>query len=175
MTSEAPWLGSAKGAVISPCGKYRYALWRRFGEYAGSLWPVFVMLNPSTADASEDDPTIRRVCAFASSWGYAQVLVVNLFAYRATNPRELARATDAHGPDNDDWIARAASGSDLVVCAWGKHGGDRAHAVREALVRVSGDVAYLKLNGDGSPAHPLYLSATLRPKKWPYIEEREQQ
>ncbi len=162
-----PWRdGSRVGAVISPCGRYRYALWRRWhsdGAVPSSLWPVFVMLNPSTADARMDDATIRKVRAYCTAWGYFQVLVVNLFAWRATDPRDLKLALDPVGPDNDAWLSRAASDADLVLCAWGTKGGDRALEVRDLL---SAPLEVLKLTKDGHPAHPLYLRGDLTPAAW---------
>jgi len=91
------------------------------------------MLNPSTADASVDDATIRKVRAYCAAWGYSQVLVVNLFAWRATDPRELKLAMDPIGPENDESLSRAAGDADLVLCAWGTKGGERAKEVLELL------------------------------------------
>lgn len=152
--------------VISSCGTYRYRLTRQLGEGAGTC--CFVMLNPSTADASIDDPTIRRCMGYARSFGCAELLVVNLFAYRATDPRVLyAMAPDrAVGPDNDAYIRDACDAAQLVICAWGNHG---AHASRAqkvlTLIRQQGvRPMALKINAaTGQPAHPLYLKATLQP------------
>src|SRR5581483_9586135 len=97
---------------------YRYSLARFFGD-GGVV--NFIMLNPSTADAETDDPTIRRCLGFAKAWGYGTLVVTNLFAYRATDPAELAKAGDPVGPDNDTRLWSEAQLSDLVVCAWGNH------------------------------------------------------
>jgi len=91
------------GAELSPCGQYRYVLWRDTGTGEGSV--VFIMLNPSTADATTDDPTIRRCLGFARHWGYRTLVVVNLFALRATNPRMLLTHTQRIGRLNDDWLS----------------------------------------------------------------------
>ena len=120
------------------------------------------MLNPNTADAVRDDPTIRRCVAFARRWGYGGVDVVNLFAYRTPHPRELARAEDPVGPRNDRYLRRALRTAELVVCAWGatRVAARRAHAVAGIL-----DGAPLHCLGrtrSGAPRHPLYLRADTR-------------
>ena len=96
---------AAGAAVLSPCGAYRYLLTRRFGP--GKKLATFVMLNPSTADAERDDATIRKCVGFARSWGCAGLQVVNLFAFRATDPTDLRMADDPVGPENDVWLGRA--------------------------------------------------------------------
>ena len=93
-------------AVISDCGKYRYRLTRKWG-YGRPCG--FIMLNPSTADALHDDPTIRRCVGFAKAWGCGALIVVNLFAVRATSPREMMRADDPVGPENKEHVQRAAT------------------------------------------------------------------
>ncbi len=119
------------------------------------------MLNPSTADAERDDPTIRRCAGFARSWGFGGMTVVNLFALRATDPARLRRARDPVGRDNDRHIAAAASAG-LVVVAWGVHGrlGERDRAV---LALLSGcRPGCLGTTRGGHPRHPLYLPAATR-------------
>ena len=108
-------------AVISECGRYRYTLQRDGVVNASNGTVVFCMLNPSTADASIDDPTIRRCRGFAERWGCAGLMVVNLYGLRATDPRELQRVSraDAIGPDNDEWLGKVAAAARDVVCAWG--------------------------------------------------------
>src|SRR5882724_4976365 len=93
------------GAVLSDCERYRYALWRRWAERPAVL---FVGLNPSTADALQDDPTIRRCIRFAKAWGYGALYMGNLFAFRATDPRAMKAEADAVGPDNDGWLRQLA-------------------------------------------------------------------
>ncbi len=109
------------GAVISDCGKYRYTLEREWMTGQGTC--LFVMLNPSTADASEDDPTIRRCIGFAQRWGYQRLTVGNLFAYRATDPLGLREVPldVAIGPENDDHLCDLSHGASLIVAAWGAH------------------------------------------------------
>lgn len=91
-----------KGAIISGCGKYRYSLWRTWDKKLPKV--MFIMLNPSTADAYEDDPTIRRCINFAKSWGYGGIVVGNLFAYRATNPKKLILIDDPSGSANHHYL-----------------------------------------------------------------------
>ena len=121
----------------------------------------FVMLNPSTADAEEDDPTIRRCIGFAGNMGYGGIEVVNLFAYRATNPKALADARDPVGPENDEAILEAMKGTGIVVCAWGALHfdglADRVGEVLALLKRANLVTACLALTQDGEPRHPLYL------------------
>ena len=123
------------------------------------------MLNPSTADAVRDDPTIRRCIGFARAWGYRRLVVTNLFGLRATLPAALRRAADPVGPRNNQYVMRAARGADRIVCAWGVHGalGNRA---AEVLTLLGGfHVEHLGLTRHGHPRHPLYVPAStpLRP------------
>jgi len=141
-------------ARISEDGLYRYALGRRWGDGE----PVrFVMLNPSTADASVDDPTIRRCMSFARTWGYDAVTVLNLYALRATQPRELWKAADPVGPDNDAYLRIAAEGGvGLTVAAWGANARmDRVEVFRRLFQQTT--VHCLGTTKDGSPRHPLYV------------------
>jgi hypothetical protein len=149
-------------ADFSPCRRYRYALWRTWGGITG--YAMFVGLNPSTADETEDDPTIRRCIAFAKEWGYGGLCMTNLFAYRATQPTDMMNADDPVGPDNDDWLRDAGGGASVVVAAWGVNGtfSGRNTAVRKTLPRLH----YLRLTKAGHPGHPLYLPKTLRPVPW---------
>jgi hypothetical protein len=152
------------GADIDPTGTYRYDLRRSWGD-DGFKVVNFIMLNPSTADASEDDPTIRRCIGFAKSWGYGGLVVTNLFALRSTDPKRIYHHADPIGPLNNFYIARWAGGADLVVAAWGAHGciNGRAAEVLHRL-RGSGIVPhYLKLTMIGQPRHPLYLQSGLVP------------
>jgi hypothetical protein len=120
------------------------------------------MLNPSTADASRDDATIRRCASFSRAWGFGAMVVVNLFALRATDPRRLREAADPVGPRNDGAIRGAAGGSDAVVAAWGRHGSLRGRDERVLDLLRDHDVRLLGVNADGSPRHPLYLPASTR-------------
>lgn len=156
----------AANATISPCGLYRYDLRR---VWTGDMCRLvnFVMLNPSTADALDDDPTIRRCIGFAKSWGFGGLVVTNLYAFRATEPADLWKADDPIGPDNDGHVRRWASTANLVVMAWGNHGtfGGRGSAVMRLLREGGCRPAYLKITGNGQPGHPLYLPSNLMPEE----------
>lgn len=155
------------GATISDCGLYRYHLWRVWDDEKPTL--CFVMLNPSTADAAEDDPTIRRCIGFAKRDGYGGISVRNLFALRATNPAELSKAKDPVGPDNDKHLFMSCalisrlSHRARLVAAWGKLPSGRLLRARAQrginIVRVNAPHC-LGVNKDGSPKHPLYLANT---------------
>lgn len=151
-------------ASFDASGKYRYSLHRRW--HAGPRRVCFCMLNPSTADASRNDPTVRRCIGYAMDWGFDALEVVNIFALRSTDPGALRADEDPVGPRNTAAIVRAAGRSELVVAAWGVHGGigDRGAAV---LRRLGGgfDVRCLGMTREGYPKHPLYLpkSAQLEP------------
>ncbi|MGD0678540.1 MAG: DUF1643 domain-containing protein [Polyangiaceae bacterium] len=155
----------AAGAVVK--GDYRYLLWRTFGSPGGRL--LFVMLNPSTADASWDDPTVRRCIRFGAALGYGSLEICNLFALRATDPREILQHDDPIGPENDSHIRDALSRASTVVAAWGalaRHSriARRVLQVREMLA-CKHEVHALALTKFGCPRHPLYLprSQTLTP------------
>jgi len=145
-------------AIISECGQYRYKLTRTWGEEKSA---VFVMLNPSTADASEDDATIRRCIGFAKKWHCGGLIVVNLFAYRATKPTELLSASDPQGPDNFVHVFNAAQGAQFIVCAWGAHSNLNGQDKKIiACMRRATNMAHLVCLGTtkyGHPKHPLYL------------------
>lgn len=146
-----------KTAELSPCGKYRYRLTRGKSR----LMPV-VMLNPSTADASIDDPTIRKLLKLAAGNNFNGIDVVNLCAYRATDPNELKAIGDPYGPDNRDWHHRFCEEHEgNVVLAWGNHGTpgmvNRFMEVLRQYVPENTLVSCFMQNKNGSPKHPLYL------------------
>jgi hypothetical protein len=145
-----------RDAVISPCGKYRYTLKRAWKEGGGVC--VFLMLNPSIADALRDDATIRRCIGFAHRWGYQILHVVNIFALRSTDPKLLYRMPDPVGPDNDKWIMELTRAANCVVAAWGTHGSHmgRATEVLKMLKGATINVWALGLTKDLHPRHPLY-------------------
>lgn len=160
-------------ALFSGCERYRYRLTREW-ERLPEAWAVFVMLNPSTADATVDDPTIRSCVRLAKAWGCGGIHVVNLFALRATLPQDLTKADDPVGPDNDGhllsaaWLAdKGAPGSNLVA-AWGVETRpcwpDHRELVRARADRVRDllrlyDLQCLGTTKDGSPRHPLYVAS----------------
>jgi hypothetical protein len=153
------------GAVFSPCKKYRYQLWRTWGDAAPA---VFVMLNPSTADEIDNDPTVERCERRARAMGYGGLRVSNIFALRSTDPSALYTEADPVGPDNDAAILESVSGAGLVICAWGAHGNlnDRGPAVLRLLREAGAIPHYLHLNRDGTPKHPLYVGYDVQPKAW---------
>ena len=145
-------------AVLSSCGQYRYELWRRWSEGPHVL---FIMLNPSTADATKDDATIRKCVAYAKRWGFGALCVGNLFAFRATDPRDMRAATDPIGPENDATLQRLASEAGVIVAAWGAHG---THLGRDkAVSKMLPTINALHVTKDGLPGHPLYLKNDAKP------------
>ena len=156
-----------RSAEISECGTYRYSLRRQWAE---GYQVLFVMLNPSTADALAGDPTIRRCVGFAKSWGFSQLAVANLFALRSTDPHVLMRCGDIDpvGPRNDEAIIGLAEESTMIVAAWGNHGIflGRSKEVRRILGATS-CLYHLGLTKSGQPRHPLYLPGDTQPGWWP--------
>jgi hypothetical protein len=125
---------------------------------------MFVGLNPSTADETLDDPTIRRCIGFAKDWGYSGLCMTNLFAFRATDPAKMLAAQDPVGPDNDKVLQELAQNAGVVVAAWGTHG---AHLKRDAHVRsLLTRLHCLRLTKAGFPGHPLYLPKNLTPQPY---------
>ena len=157
---------SESGAQFSRCRRWRYLLWRQWNPAA----PVanFLMLNPSTADEVKLDPSCTRARLYAERWGFGALIVTNLFGWRATDPDNMKAAKDPVGAGNDRAILEAARNSALVVCAWGNHGAHlgRSKKVLELLGREKVALHALRLNGNGEPAHPLYLPGALRATPW---------
>jgi hypothetical protein len=155
-------LSEASSAVISPCGLYRYRL-DRAGRGLGKT--AVIMVNPSTADANKDDATIRKLKGFGERNAWGDLIVGNLFAYRATDVRALAGAADAVGPDNDAHLKRIVSEAERVIYAWGptakipRRLRDRWRVV-DALVRATGHDPHSigEPAADGQPRHPLMLA-----------------
>lgn len=151
-------------AILSPCGTYRYTLHRRIPSVLRWVKPcLFVMLNPSTADATMDDPTIRRCIGFAKREGCTSLTVVNLFALRATDPAELTEHIDPFGPDNAAHLREQIDAHQkigIIVAAWGSH--PMSHDLEVSPVkqelRGAGAVC-LGMTKDGSPRHPLYVKS----------------
>ena len=158
-------------AVLSDDKVYRYELRRRWGPGMLLEW---VMLNPSTADADNDDPTIRRCISFAKAWGYDGIRVTNLFAYRATKPANLLTADDPFGPDNNTFL-RAAEGP-LTIVGWGTHRivARRGEGRRpwSGLFDRATPLQCLGYCADGSPKHPLFIPATSTRLPWPKPEPK---
>jgi len=176
-----------KGAIISADERYRYLLWREWrtpGNARNWIWHgkpgepdaykeprpcVFVMLNPSTADGESDDMTIRKCVAYARRWNYERLEVVNLFAYRATDPcalLALSYADDPVGTRNQEYFGRVMDRGGTVICAWGAHGG---HLGQDETVLgwLDDERCFtLGLTKDGHPRHPLYLPLSAEPTRF---------
>ena len=152
-----------RDAILSEDRKYRYILSRTWDETKPTV--LFIGLNPSTADENEDDSTIRRCINFARSWGYGGILMANLFAYRATNPRKLYSEQDPIGSDNDFYIKEYADKSEMIIACWGNHG--RFNNRSQRVYNLIGSLNCLDTNKNGEPKHPLYIRSDTRPK--PYI------
>jgi hypothetical protein len=143
-------------AQISECGLYRYELTRRWEAGPDC---TFIMLNPSTADAELDDPTIRRCIGFCRLWGYGGLRVVNLYAYRSTKPRDLFAASHPFGSENVKYLQAAVNESALLVAAWGGWSvPDDAASILEGVPMIC-----LGHTKSGSPRHPLYVKYAVEP------------
>lgn len=152
-------------AELSDCGLYRWVLTR--GWAGGSGRVAFIGLNPSIADGTIDDPTIRRVVRFAKDWGFQRVEMYNLFAFRSTEPKGLLTAENPTGGElGDRWLMRS-SGADLIVAAWGAWVpfGRDAWAIRE--LSQYRRLHCLGLTKSGAPRHPLYMPADAKPQYFP--------
>jgi len=149
---------AARDATFSQDRVYRYQLVRSTGCPNQAL-VNFVGLNPSTADESSDDPTVRRLIGFARRRGFGSFILTNLYAFRATDPRALTLAADPIGPENFTYLAAAARDSQCIVPCWGTHGALRSRG-REVLklLRRLGDIRVFGLTKGGEPIHPLYLA-----------------
>lgn len=143
-----------RSAVISPCGRYRYRLERRWADTGPNL--TFIMHNPSTADAHQDDPTIRRCMAFARREGMSGMVVLNRYAYRSPHPRDLFKTIDPIGDDNAEYLAGADG---VIVAAWGAiKGPDPDYEVALPMVLARGrNLWCLGQTKSLAPRHPLYL------------------
>lgn len=159
------------GAMFSQCRAYRYTLWRRWVDDCPlSRMVAFIGLNPSTADESVNDPTVTRCINFARSWGYDGMVMLNLFAFRATDPKVMKAHAEPIGSSNDDAIRDVASEIAEVVFAWGNHGlyKGRGDHVAEMVGQLDGVTqvgvysSHLGLTGSLQPKHPLYLKATTK-------------
>ena len=144
-----------RSAVFSPCRTYRYSLGRIWNRKLPTV--MFVGLNPSTADEQEDDPTVRRCIGFAQKWNSGGLILVNLFAYRSTDPLGLLEADDPVGPENDKRILAGANDAERVVVAWGTKGGLLGRD--QYVLSLFPGAHCLGVTKDGYPKHPLYLAS----------------
>ena len=162
---------SPSGAWFDDSGQYRYSLWRQWDP--GAEMCAFIALNPSTADATNNDPTVTREINLAKSWGYGGLIKLNLFAHRATDPNDMKRAADPVGPFNDGVLRLVPRVMALTVCCWGVNGihRNRSAVVTGMLRNLVQDhpeinLCYLRLTKNGHPQHPLYLPRNLTPTPW---------
>ncbi|HEY1048192.1 MAG TPA: DUF1643 domain-containing protein [Prosthecobacter sp.] len=172
---------NTRNTIISPCGLYRYTLWRDWrhepsplcrdcadfgptcphsgGPCDTSKYVVFIGLNPSTADATKDDHTVRKCIGFAKQWGYRSMCIVNLFAFRATQPSDLFKATNPIGPGNNYHFLSVISDADLVIAAWGNQSNPALAArlktlKRAAIIKLLRTAQCLGYTASGQPLHP---------------------
>ena len=151
-----------KAAVFSSDRIHRYTLSRIWDPDKRPV--LFICLNPSTADETKDDPTVRRCIGYARDWGYGGMVMCNIFAFRATDPKKMKAAEDPIGRHNDWWLLREAEQAGIAVAAWGTHGEHlaRGTAVRRLLKNYM--LHSLKMTKGGEPGHPLYLPKDLEPQ-----------
>jgi hypothetical protein len=151
----------ANGAILSSCGLYRYRLWRTVSlSFRRLLW---LCLNSSTADAIVNDPSVTRMMGFAKQWGFGRMDVVNLFAFRSSNPKALLGVADPVGPENDNHIAQAVAEAEVIVAGWGSSIPRKLLWRRDSVRRllVGKTVMCLNKTEEGDPRHPLYLPKTV--------------
>lgn len=166
MISRAHQKGDAASeADYSDCMAYRYALTRVWGTGAKAL---FVMLNPSTATEVQNDPTVERCERRARTLGLGAFRVVNIFAFRATDPLAMRATADPVGPQNDAAILAGVDWADQIICGWGGHGAHlgRGERVEEMLRRAAQPLFHLGLTKGGQPKHPLYIGYQVQPQLW---------
>ena len=149
---------------------YRYSL-RRSWALGTTNQVLFIGLNPSTADSTSDDPTIRRCAKFAKDWGFNSLEVVNIFAFRATKPKDLFEEPHPVGIYNDSWIKKATQRSSLTVACWGSAGIYRNRS--EIIMDLVDNLFCININRDNTPSHPLYLNSKLTPRPYTFGMSQE--
>lgn len=155
---------SAPECLFSSCRRYRYSWQIDLPTNLGNGMCAFIGVNPSTADENGPDPTIRRCINYALSWGYGRIAMLNLFAFRSTDPSVMLKEPNPVGADNDRVLRLVGESADIVVAAWGNHG---LHMDRWRVVCEIFPVLHaLKITGAGMPCHPLYLKSDLKPFVW---------
>lgn len=148
-------------AAFSPCRRYRYSLWRSWDSSKPTC--AFIGLNPSTADESVDDPTVRRCKRFARDWGFGALVMLNLFGFRATNPDDMMSESEPVGADNDETILQVARESRRIVAAWGTLGHWRNRDRHVCGLLKDFPIVCLARTKWGFPQHPLYVRADVVP------------
>jgi len=148
-----------KGAFFSNCKKYRYTLWRIWDK--NKPYAVFIGLNPSVADATIDDPTIRRCIKYAKDWNLGGLYMLNLFSYIATDPKEMKNNKYPIGKLNDECLIKISKEAGIIIGAWGNDG---SHLMRsKSIKKLIPNLHCLKINNTGEPAHPLYQKSNIIP------------
>ena len=145
---------------------YRYFLW--------TLWDttrplvLWILLNPSIASLSQNDPTVSRCMQRSQILGFGEAIITNAFAYRSTDPKQLYQATNPIGPDNNYWLRTLSQQADQIICGWGSHGAyqDRDQAIQSLL--KTQNLYCLGQTQKGQPKHPLYLSYRVQPELFQY-------
>jgi hypothetical protein len=173
-------LDTPEGAAFAPGRNWRYTLWRRW------KWPdsgtimsgiparndelnrmvAFIGLNPSTADEFKNDPTVTRCINFAKAWGYDGMIMLNLFAWRDTDPEKMKKATMPVGSRNDGVIQYLVQRVGKTIACWGNHGSYENRSCFVADLARSIPIDHLGLNKSGQPKHPLYIPASTKPELW---------
>lgn len=148
------------GATFSDCGTYRYRLWR---EWSTAPALNFVMLNPSTADATANDPTVERCQRRAVAMGFGGLVVTNLFALRSTDPKALYRHADPIGPENDESLREISAAAGMTIVGWGAHAAKVKPGRAARVLAMLSNPHALSVNSDGSPKHPLYCGYAIAP------------
>jgi len=153
-------------AVYSDCETYRYSLTRVWENALPRV--MFVMLNPSKADEIANDPTVERCERRARTLGYGAFRVTNIFAFRATDPRDMRRAADPVGPENLETLRDGVAWADHVIAAWGTHGAHRGQGplMADMLGQSGAPIFHLGLSKAGHPKHPLYIAYAQQPMRW---------
>ena len=153
--------GMKTDATFSECRKYRYALWRIWDE--SKPYVMFIGLNPSTADETENDNTTNRCINYAKDWGYGRLCMANLFAFCTKDPDEMKAAKNPIDKDNDVWLKKLSNNAGVVIAAWGDDGSHLGRSKK--VINMFPNLKCLKVNKSGEPAHPLYQPGTAVPIK----------
>ena len=151
-----------KSAIFSPCETYRYSLTRIWNDEKKPI--IFIGLNPSTADENMDDPTIRKCMHYAFQWGFGGLIMVNLFAFRATLRNDLKKSKLPVGKNNNQFIVNAFQESEMAIAAWGNDG--QLYGRDKEVLRLVSNPMCLNINKTGQPAHPLYQKNDATPKSY---------
>lgn len=170
-------MSEINGAQFSNDRLHRLALWRTWREEPRDTLDIgrrphahefvmFVGLNPSLANETDDDPTIRKCIGFAKRWGYGGIYMLNLFTRIETSPKLLELMTDKNHAESNSMLTMYANSASLVIAAWGAEGFAQKRALEVSALLADDSLHAFGVNKDGSPKHPLYLPYTMQPKPW---------